>query len=336
MSFPDDAPYVIAEVGSNHGGSVESAKEHLRSAADAGADAVKFQYYHAENLITRDADPLPGLEEKYDSQFERFAELELSREEWTELVALAERLDVDFAASVFDQSAATFVAENSPFLKIASGDLTHVPLLRTVAGMDVPVVLSTGFATTDEIRRAVDELGRDRLLLLHCVGSYPTAASGANLQLIDRLKAEFGVPVGYSDHTAGIEAATAAVARGTPVVEKHFTLETDAETGDHRLSATPEELSALVEQVETVWRMFGDGDRSEPLDCERAIRDDARRSLATSADIETGDTLTADTLTALRPARGLSPLKFDAVVGKQATRDIPAGEILSRDDIAGL
>lgn len=328
MSFPNEPPYVIAEIGGNHGGDITTAKRYLRAAAESGADAAKFQYYRAEWLIEENEPPLPLAGDEYETQFERFKELELTREEWTELIALADDLDIDFAASVFDREVATFVADHSPFLKIASGDLTNVPLLRYVSSLDVPIVLSTGFSTRDEIDRAVEELGDSDVTLLHCIGSYPTDIEDANLQMINHLSEWYDVDVGYSDHTVGTEVPTAAVACGATVLEKHFTLDKSQEVGDHRLSVTPTEMEQLVDAVNKVWQMFGDGDRSSVFGAETDIHSQMRRSLATRRRVEQGEKFSEADLTALRPDEGISPLEIDDVIGAIASRDLPPGTIL--------
>jgi sialic acid synthase SpsE len=320
MDWVSEYPYVIAEIGGNHEGDIETAKRMVRAVAESGADAAKFQYYDADLLIDSETPAVPILQDEYETQHDRFAELEFTESEWDELVATAETAGIDFAASV------------SPFIKIASGDVTNVPLLRHVASLDKPVVLSTGFATIDEIRRAVEELDVPELVLLHCMGSYPTPDEAANLQLIDQLMLEFDVHVGYSDHTVGMLAPLTAVARGAGVIEKHFTLDKSREVGDHRLSATPEELSTFVSRASRVWQMFGDGDRTRVFDAETTIRRRMRRSLATRTAVSEGDRFTAETVAALRPEDGISPQRYDEVVGAVATRDIPALEFLSEDD----
>jgi len=333
MSFPSNEPYVIAEIGGNHGGDLATAKRHLRAAADSGADAAKFQLYHAEWLIDESAPPLPLAGDDYDTQYERFKELELASDEWVELIALAESLDIDFAASVFDQKTADVVAEHSPFIKIASGDLTNVPLLRYIASLDIPIVLSTGFATWSEIDRAVRELEGSDLTLLHCIGSYPTEMEDANLQVIEQLAARYDVRVGYSDHTVGITAPTAAVARDAQVIEKHFTLDKDQDIGDHRLSANPEEMAELVEVANEVHSAISGGDRSTVFEPETEIHSQMRRSLATREEISEGEKFTDSNLTALRPDDGISPLRLDDLIGKTAARDLPARTRIDESDV---
>lgn len=333
MIFHRDPPYVIAEIGGNHDGDLETAKRYLEAAADSGVDAAKFQMYDADLLIDDQTPAVPLLQDAYETQHERFAEIQFADHEWDELVELASDLDVDFAASVFHEEAVDYVADVSPFVKVASGDVTNIPLLRRAAGSERAVVLSTGFATMDEIRRAVDEVGTDDLVLLHCMGSYPTPDEEANLQMIDRLANEFDVPVGYSDHTVGTLAPLAAVARGAVVIEKHFTLDKSQEVGDHRLSATPDELASFVDDARRVWEMTGSGDRTDVFDVETTIRTRMRRSLATRRPVREGEPFTEENLTALRPTDGLSPLRYDEVLGARAAHDIEALELVDEDDV---
>ncbi|MFC6864711.1 N-acetylneuraminate synthase family protein [Halomicroarcula sp. GCM10025817] len=333
MSLRGDTPYIIAEVGGNHGGDVDTAKRYLEAAAKAGADAVKFQLYRAETLIVEDADPLPLASDDVDSQFERFRSLQLTEDEWHELAALADENNVDFAASPFDRELADLTAELAPFIKVASGEVTNVPFLRYLNDLGVPVVMSTGFATVDEVRTAVAQLPDVDLTLLHCVGSYPTPDEQAHLELMDVLAEEFDVPVGYSDHTVGVRAPLAAVARGATVIEKHFTLDKSQNVGDHRLSANPEEMATIVEESERIAAMVDNWDRETYLPVEEEIRTDMRRSLAVSEPVSVGDHLTEDVLTALRPATGIDPRRIDDVVGTRVTRDLAANTILIEADV---
>lgn len=333
LDFLGDAPYVIAEIGGNHGGDVEAAKEYATAAADSGVDAVKFQLYQAENLITEDEPPLPLAGDDYDSQYERFQELELTRSEWREVFDLCESLDVDFSASVFDTEMLSFALNYMPFVKIASGDMTNLPLLRDAAATGKPLVISTGFSTFSEIRSVVQELEDSKLILLHCMGCYPTPDDAANLRMVSKLQDEFDVTVGYSDHTVGNLAPTAAVAKGARVIEKHFTLDKSKEIGDHRLSATPEQMAELVEDARRVVEMCGQSRGNEIFPCETEIQRDMRRSLATAKRIEQGETVGQEDLIGLRPGDGISPLRMDEFVGKTAVRDLDARQIIRESDL---
>lgn len=332
-AFLDESnPYVIAEIGGNHGGDVEKAKEYTEAAASAGVDSVKFQLYQAENLITEDEPPLPLAGDDYDSQYERFKELELTREEWREVIELCDSLGVDFSASVFDAAMLEFAFDDMPFVKIASGDLTNLPLLRRAARTGKPIVLSTGFSTFDQIRRTMQELSDYEVVLLHCVGCYPTPDEESNLSMVETLANTFDVPTGYSDHTVGTLAAIAAVAKGARVVEKHFTLDKSKDVGDHRLSATPEEMAEIVTETRRVAEMHGRERGDEIYPCEEEIRKDMRRSLATRRDLAAGDVIEEADLTALRPSDGISPMRLDEVVGTRTTRRLERRTILHESD----
>jgi sialic acid synthase SpsE len=329
----DDEPYVIAEVGGNHGGDVEKAKSYVTRAAETGADSVKFQLYQAEKLIQEDEPPLPLAGDNYDTQFERFRELELSRKEWREVINLCESEGIDFSASVFDEEMLDFAADHMPFIKIASGDMTNLPLLRCSAESSKPILLSTGFSSLGEIRSVMSKMSNERVIPLHCVGCYPTSKEDANLSMIEYFRDEFGGPVGYSDHTVGTLAPVAAVAKGARVIEKHFTLDKSQKIGDHRLSANPEEMKNIVEMTSRVHKMHGERRDGEIYQCEGEIRSNMRRSLATKRSIQKGEEINEDALTALRPSDGISPLRLDEVVGRKAKKSINKGELLKESHI---
>lgn len=331
--LPSDRPYIIAEIGGNHGGNIHRAKEYVTAASEAGADAAKFQLYSAKTLILEDEPPLPLAGDDYDTQFERFEELELTKDEWREVIEYCESLDIDFTASVFDREWLEFVSDHTPFIKIASGDMTNLPLLRHAAQTGKPIVMSTGFSTIGEIRNVVQEISDVSLVLLHCMGCYPTADDAANLLMVEYLADEFDVTVGYSDHTVGTLAPIASVAKGARVVEKHFTLDKSKEVGDHRLSATPEEMSEIVSETKRIAVMEGSRRGGETYDCEGQIREDMRRSLATRRPVEAGETLAEDDVTALRPASGISPMRYDDVIGSEVRKDLDAKQLLRESDL---
>jgi sialic acid synthase SpsE len=331
--LPPERPYTVAEIGGNHGGDVEQALEYATAAAEAGADAAKFQLYQAEHLIVEDEPPLPLAGDDYDTQFERFKELELTPEEWLEVIGHCRDEGIDFAASVFDEQMLEFAADHISFVKIASGDLTNLPLLRKAASTDLPIVLSTGFSTIDEIETVVEELPETELVLLHCIGSYPTADRDVNLEMIKTLAETFDVPVGYSDHTVDTLAPVTAAALGARILEKHFTLDKIKEVGDHRLSATPEEMGEIVSESARAFQARGEPRGKNIYECEGNIRENMRRSLATTQLLEEGQELTAGDLTTLRPATGISPLYYDDILGSILRRDVDENQVLTRTDI---
>lgn len=321
-------PLVVAEIGANHEGDIEAAKVMIREAARAGADAVKFQTYKAEKVVARTEE----------ARFAHFQRLSLPDSAFVELAAEAKTNGVLFLSTAFDLDAVEFLEPLMPASKVASGDLTFLPLLERVAQKSKPILLSTGMASLKEIQVALDTIQRaaqisrdelsERVVLLHCVSSYPTAPEEANLRAIRRLRDEFGVPVGYSDHTLGILACIAAVAMGACVIEKHFTLQKEGRTfRDHQLSADPADMLELTTSLRTLATMLGTGEKV-PMPSEQANRVSMRRSLAARTDIKAGDLISADQLTCLRPGTGLPPSRLQDVLGQVALQDIPAGHLI--------
>lgn len=321
-------PLVIAEIGANHEGDVGTAKAMIREAARAGADAVKFQAYKAEKIVARTET----------ARFAHFQQLSLPDPAFVELAGEAGANGLLFLSTAFDLDAVEFLDPLMPAFKVASGDLTFLPLLERMAQKGKPILLSTGMASLDEIQGALDtiqhaarisrgELG-ERVVLLHCVSSYPTAPEEANLRAIHRLSEAFGVPVGYSDHTLGILACLAAVAMGASVIEKHFTLRKERQTfRDHHLSADAAEMSELTRNLKVLATMLGSGEKG-PMPSEQANRVSMRRSLAARRDIKAGDVISAEQITCLRPGTGLPPSQLHDVLGQVALEDIPAGHLI--------
>lgn len=323
---------VIAEIGGNHNGSFEIAQEMVKKAAENGADAVKFQTYRAEGIVTRTAPShVPNLV-KGQSQFERYKNLEFSKKQYQELNELAKQLGVIFLSSVFDEECADMIDELVPAFKIASGDLTNIPLIRHVIKKGKPVILSTGMASIAEIRETINEIPKDLLIVLHCVSKYPAPIEIANLKTIPYLKKELDVPVGYSDHTLGNTACIASVVLGAVIVEKHFTLDKNQEIGDHRLSAEPQDLKCMVEEIRRVEAALGHyGKKVDAAEME--TRKLARRSLVARMSIPEGTVLNKEMLISLRPALGISPNHIDQVVGKRTARSIEKDTPLNDEDI---
>lgn len=323
---------VIAEIGINHEGDFETAKEMVEAAAMAGVDAVKFQTFRAEKFIAKT--------EKQSVAF--FKKMELTDEEFIKLAKLSKERGLIFLSTPFDPESVDLINSLSPAFKIASGDLTCLPLIEYIAAKDKPILLSTGGGMVEEIegalkaiktinRRLVEE---KQVVLLHCVSSYPTPIEETNLKSIPFLKERFGLPAGFSDHTLGITACLAAAALGARVIEKHFTLNKyNREFRDHQLSADVEDMISIVKEVRMIEQAMGEY-KKEPQKCELNNIIPSRRSLAARIDICQGEVLTNESLTFLRPGSGISPAKIDKVVGRRAARGIEERTILSERDIS--
>lgn len=333
-----EPPFVIAEAGVNHDGSVDVALQLVDAAAEAGADAVKFQTFSAEAVVLEDA-PQAAYQltrAPASSQLEMLRRLELPAGAWPALNARASERGIVFLSTPFDLVAVELLAAlGVPAFKVGSGDLTNLVLLRAVAAHGRPILLSTGMADLAEVDAAVDDLrrhGDPPLALLHCTSAYPAPADQANLRAMATLRDRFRVPVGYSDHTLGISTATAAAALGAVLIEKHLTLDRSLPGPDHAASLEPGGFRELVEAVRDAWVALGDGTKSprpSELDASRV----ARRSLVTERAVTAGTVLGAGDIAAMRPAGGISPLRLDEVIGRRAARDLPALKPLSPADL---
>jgi N,N'-diacetyllegionaminate synthase len=336
---PGKPPYVVAEIGVNHNGDLQLARQTIDAAARAGADAVKFQTFHAEEFMA-DRDLVyeyeSGGRTVRESMYEMFKRLELPVAWHEELRDYARAQGLDFFSSASDTAAVDLLLDlGVPVLKIASEDLINLPLVRYITHKRVPVVLSTGMADEAEIDQAVSLLrdgGCKDLLLLHCVSLYPVPDGEANLLRMVSLREKYGAPVGYSDHTLGIEAATGAAALGAVFIEKHFTLDRALPGPDHALSSAPAELAALVASVRKVAQQRGSPDL-KPSRGELAARRDFRRSVVAAVDIPEGAILTHEMLALKRPGTGIAPRQLEELVGKRALRAFRADEQLEWDSL---
>jgi N,N'-diacetyllegionaminate synthase len=331
--------FVIAEAGVNHNGDPELARRLVDVAADAGADAVKFQTFEPAALVTASA-PKAAYQERNDgthrSQREMLEALVLPRALHQELRARATARGLIFLSSPFDEASADFLVElGVPALKVASGELTNHLLLEHLAGKGVPLLVSTGMAVMDEVSAALAALrraGDPPVALFHCVSNYPCSPDEANLRAMATLRERFGVPVGWSDHTLGIEVALAAVALGACVLEKHFTLDRSLPGPDHLASLEPGELAAMVRGVRVVEAARGSGDK-RPSVSERAVARVARRSLYWRAPLPAGTVVGRQHLMALRPGDGLSPSRLSDVLGRSLKRAVAAGDKVELDTL---
>jgi N,N'-diacetyllegionaminate synthase len=319
---------LIAEIGNNHEGDVSVARELVEEAARCGADAVKFQTFRTEHYV-RAADA---------ERFERLKRFELPQEDVTGLAELARSRGLLFLSTPFDLGSVDLLADLVDAFKVASGDLTFVPLLRRIASTGKPVLLSTGMGELDEIRESVrvvrDAWGSDgELAVLHCVSSYPVPPEEASLRAIVTLQAELDCTIGYSDHTVGLDAAPLAVALGAQIVEKHFTLDKNySEFRDHALSADPAELRELVARVRVASELLGGAGKTlQPS--ERGSVSALRRSIVAAADLPAGHVLAEADLTWTRPADGLPPGSEDLLLGRSLIRAVHFGEPLREADV---
>jgi len=332
---PGEPCFIIAEAGVNHNGDMNLARRLVSAAVDVGADAVKFQTFTAERLATADA---PKAEYQLrttngsESQFEMLQRLELSAEDHKKLSDYCNDLGILFMSSPFDEQSADLLADlDVPVFKIPSGEITNLPYLSHVAGKGRPMIVSTGMANLAEVEAAVKTIrdaGNESYVLLHCVSNYPAKKADINLRAMGTMSSEFGVPVGYSDHTMGIEIALAAVALEACVVEKHITLDRNLPGPDHMASLEPDEFADLVQGIRAVESALGHG-RKEPVASEQSTAEVARKSLVAAKDIQAGEVITSGSIGIKRPGTGLSPAMLPDILGRPAREAIEAGSLIT-------
>lgn len=337
---PPSPCYVIAEAGVNHNGDVDLAHKLVDVAADAGADAVKFQTFNPERLAAHGAPKAEYQRTTTDAAETHKAMLEalvLSRSAHRELVVHARERGIQFLSSPFDEESADFLADlDLPAFKIPSGEITNLPLLRHIARFGRPMLVSTGMCEMVEVSEAVDAIragGDPPVGLFHCVSSYPAEARSANLRAMQSLASAFGVPVGWSDHTLGIEIGLAAVALRASLLEKHVTTSCGLPGPDHRASLEPGEFAALVRGIRAVESALGDGIK-RPQDEELPMRKVARKSLHWSRGLPAGSPVDPSDLICLRPGDGLPPGHMERLVGKRLLREVKEGAMVMVDDLA--
>lgn len=327
---------IIAEAGVNHNGDIGLAMQLIDVAAEAGADFVKFQTFNANRLATREAPKAnyqiqtTGTEE---SQYEMLRRLELSPEAHRELISHCKKRNIGFFSTGFDvESLDLLIDLGQNLFKIPSGEITNLPYLRHIGSQRKEVILSTGMSTLGEVEAAINALinsgtSRDKITALHCTTEYPAPMQEINLRAMQVLRDAFGVRVGYSDHSPGIEVSIAAVALGAVVVEKHFTLDRNLQGPDHHASLMPHELRHMIAAIRNVEQALGDGIK-RPMASEIRNRSAARKSIVAALDIRAGELLTADNLAVKRPGDGISPMLWDDVVGQKACKDFAADELI--------
>lgn len=326
--------FIIAEAGVNHNGSLELAKKLVDAAKEAGADCVKFQTFISKNIVSKNAvkAEYQKLQTQADeSQYDMLKKLELTFGEFVELNEYCKSKDIEFMSTAFDFDSIDFLCslEMSKW-KIPSGDITNLPYLIKIAKLNRPVILSTGMSTVNDINDAINVLkdnGVVELTVLHCTTEYPTPFNDVNLKAMLAIKDEFGVKIGYSDHTRGIEVPIAAVALGATVIEKHFTLDRNMEGPDHKASLEPNELKAMVDSIRNIESALGDG-MKQPTKSEKKNMAIARKSIIAKRHIKLGEIFTEENLTVKRPGDGISPMRWFDIIGKVALRDFEEDELI--------
>lgn len=329
---------IIAEAGVNHNGSIELAKQLVDKAVEAGADYIKFQTFKASKLVTKAATQAEyqkkNIGKKGDSQYQMLKKLELSPEDHELLIAYCKEKGIKFFSTAFDFDSINYLHSlKLGWWKIPSGEVTNYPFLKRVASYNEKTILSTGMCDMSDIRNAVDALyknglSKENLLLLHCNTEYPTPYEDVNLKAMDALRKEFGVEVGYSDHTKGIEVPIAAVALGATVIEKHFTLDRNMKGPDHKASLEPNELKAMVSAIRNVEMAIGGDGTKHVSDSERKNIVIARKSIVAARNINKGELLTEKNLTVKRPGTGISPMRWEEVVGSKAIKNFSEEDLI--------
>lgn len=352
--------FIIAEAGVNHNGSMDMAKDLIHAARDAGADAVKFQSFRASHLVSKTAPKADYQKENTgttESQFEMLKKLELSPEDHHLLIEECRKCKIDFLSTPFDTEGAKILVRDYGLkkLKIPSGEITNAPMLFEVGRLGVPVILSTGMSTLEDIRQAlgVYALGvegdsaklksadfdmvwdnaksqgllKDKISLLHCTTEYPTPYSDVNLRAMDLMRREFELEIGLSDHSAGIMVPVAAVARGATIIEKHFTMDRSLPGPDHKASLEPKELIAMVEAIRATEQALGK-EQKEPAPSEKKNMAIARKSLVAARAITKGELFNEENLTIKRPGDGVSPFRYWDLLGRSADRDYAEEELI--------
>jgi len=326
--------FIIAEAGVNHNGDLRKAKRLIEAAKKAGADAVKFQTFKTEKLVTRDA-PKAGYQIRNmgsaESQFQMLRKLELSKIDFKILFKHCQKNRILFLSSPFDEESADLLeALGAPAFKIGSGEITNFPLLRHVARKRKPIILSTGMSNLKEVKEAVyviQKAGCRQIVLLHCVSNYPADPKDTNLRAMETMRNKFRLLVGFSDHTLGITVSLAAVAFGACIIEKHLTLDRKMQGPDHAASLEPEEFAQLVGGIRTIESSLGDG-KKVPARSERNTALVARRSLVAASKIRAGQVITRSCVEIKRPGSGLRPALLKKILGRRANTDIPSGTLL--------
>lgn len=333
-----DKILIIAEAGVNHNGNMMNAFKLIDAALDAGVDMIKFQTFKTELAISRTAKKanyqIENTGIKYETQFEMVKKLELSYDQQLDLVNYCTQKNIQFFSTAFDLESLAYLKEiGLDLVKIPSGEITNLPYLRKAAQLFKKVILSTGMCTMEEIEAAInvflkEGVSKDDITILHCNTEYPTPMKDVNLKAMLSIQQAFGTKIGYSDHTLGIEVPVAAVALGASVIEKHFTLDKTMEGPDHAASLEPNELKQMVKAIRNIEQAISGDGIKKPSNSEMKNIEIARKSIVASKPISVGEVFTEDNITIKRPGTGISPMKWDEVIGRKANKPYQGDELI--------
>ncbi|WGS66034.1 N-acetylneuraminate synthase [Marinitoga aeolica] len=327
-----DKVYIIAEAGVNHNGDINIAYKLIDAAVEAGVDAVKFQTFKANKLVSKYADMASYQKRSLGNsseQLKMLEKLELKFDDFIKLKKYCDEKGIEFLSSPFDLESIKFLEKLMPYYKIPSGEIVNYPYLRKIAEKNKPIIMSTGMATLSEVEKALDTIyevnNNVEIYLLHCTTNYPTPYEEVNLKAMITLKEAFKLPVGYSDHTLGIEVPIAAVAMGAQIIEKHFTLDKNLPGPDHKASLEPHELKEMVKSIRNIEKALGNGIK-KPNKSEIEIKEVARKKLVAARDIKNGEIITEKDISIKRSNIGLSPEYYEIIIGKKLLKKIKEDE----------
>lgn len=325
--------FIIAEAGVNHNGDINKAFELIDVAIKAGVDAVKFQFFSAEGLVSKTAAKAQYQKQttnKEETQYEMLKRLELSKDDYIRLDEYCKDKEIMLFATAFDFDSIDFLHSiDIPIWKVPSGEVTNLPYLEKIAKYKKPIIMSTGMCDITEISQSLEIIKKynNDVTLLHCNTEYPTPYKDVNLRAMNTIKKVFNVPVGYSDHTSSIEVSIAAVALGACVIEKHFTLDKNMEGPDHLSSLEPDELKAMAKAIRNIEKALGN-DKKEVSESEARNKETVRKSIVAKTDILQGEVFSEKNITAKRPGRGISPMRWYEVIGKKAKQNFKKDEVI--------
>ena len=329
---------IIVEAGVNHNGSIQIAKQLVDKAVEAGVDIIKYQTFKSEKLVSKTAKQAEyqqrNIGKRDEGQLAMLRKLELSAEDHYELIRYCKERNIRFLSTAFDMESIDFLHSlNMGLWKIPSGEITNYPYIKKIASFMEPVILSTGMCELSDIEAALNVLieegvSQEQITILHCNTEYPTPYSDVNLKAMLEIGEKFGVQIGYSDHTRGIEVPIAAVALGATIIEKHFTLDKNMEGPDHKASLEPDELKFMVSAIRNIEQALGTGHKIIS-ESERKNMEVARKSIVAAFPIKEGELLTEDNLTVKRPGNGISPMRWNEVIGTAAIKDFDEDELIT-------